>query len=247
VKDRYYFGRSLTREVDYFAFPRTGSDFFGYCTEGLFDLVSHAHADLDHAEAIDRQREIEPAVLYALGLREDGAAFCPVQFNTLTFGRHASPVSGEHPVVILIRHPIDTAYSLHRVSEARWQRGREIGDLSRWIEGQLAEYEAFYRRAFEVLEGKGTQGLLVRFEELVASAAPLERLVSMLGVTPKLSPKFVHWMLRFERFARPDVERSFYRGGHDRRWMEDEAWRRALEEVEAVPAFGYDVTADAAS
>ena len=38
-KDKYFFGTRLARQLDYYAFLRTGSHFLWNCFTGLFDLV----------------------------------------------------------------------------------------------------------------------------------------------------------------------------------------------------------------
>ena len=240
AKGQYFFGRRLTREVDFFAFPRTGSHLFRYCTQGLFDLVAFEHGDLEHAEAISRQEELEPSALYALDLREDGVPFSPVRFNARVTGRHGVPVARAHPVVVLIRDPLATVYSLYRVTTTRWRADRPIADVPGWIAGELGAYAAFYDEAFGVLESRGDEGLLVRYESLVASAEPLEALVRLVGVTPKLRPAFVRWVTDFDRFVRPG-ERTFYRAGDDAAWRRDEAFAAAVGAATApdLSRFGY--------
>jgi hypothetical protein len=239
-KAQYYFGRRLARQVDYFAFPRTGSHFLRYCTQGLFDLVAFEHPDLEHEEALSRQAELDPCALYALDLREDGVPFAPVQINAQVTGRHGAPKEGGERVLVLIRDPMSTVYSLHRVMTTRWKPERRIGDLPAWIGGQLEQYGAFYSKAFDVIRASGSRGMLIRYEELVESSEPLEQLVALVGVAPKLTPAFVHWATRFDRFVR-EGERTFYRAGDNDAWRRDEAWCEALARAPRpdLSAFGY--------
>lgn len=240
MKDQYYFGRSLTPQIDYFAFPRTGSHFFRHCTAGLYDLVAFPGPALEKPEAIDRQRELEPEVLYALDLREDGAPFAPVAFNTRATGQHGLPARGSNPVVILIRDPIATVYSYFKVAQHRWDRAGEMTDPVRWVRLRLDSYHKFYVQAWQVLEAHPAETQLVRFERLVASPEQLEELVKFIGVRPKLRPSFVHWLTRFSRMT-VSGDRSFYAHGTNDAWREDSEWLGVLKEV-AVPdcsQFGY--------
>jgi len=241
-KPWYHFARTLTRRVVYFAFPRTGSHFFRYCTQGLFDLVALPHKDLEHAEAVDRQRELNPDALYALDLREDGVPFSPVLFDGQAAGRHGEPFDTGEPTVVLIRHPIAAVYSQWRVAPARWGH-RVPADPVAWITDRLDAYARFYEGARRLLENAPERSLLIRYESLVASPEPLEALVRLVGVRPKLSPRFVHAVTRFESFVRPDLERTFYREGTDESWKGDEAWlaHLARARIPDLQRFGYHV------
>ncbi len=234
IKDRYFFGRTPAIRVDMFAFPRTGSHFFRYCTQGLFDLVAIPGAAIDNAEAIDRQKELNPDVLYALDLREDGVPFQPVWFNTTASGQHGLPIAGDAPIVILTREPIATVYSYLRVHRDRPSFGGIHGDTRTWIEHTFREYHAFLSRAEEVLRAH-TRSLVVRFEQLRDSPTPLRRLVDLVGVRPKLRPEFVHTLTRFESIVRGG-DRTFYRAGSDLAWKDDAEFVRTLEAV-PVPNF----------
>src|SRR5579875_3878036 len=55
-RDQYYFG-TLIKQIDVFAFPRTGSHLSAYCFNGLFDSVSLLPEALRTSpEPISRQR-----------------------------------------------------------------------------------------------------------------------------------------------------------------------------------------------
>ena len=199
MKDRYYFG-TLARQVDCFAFPRTGSHFFNYCCSGLFDLVALPTPGIDNPEAISRQRELDPDVLAALAARADGVAYQPVVVNHRATGQHGQPARGEHPVVVLIRDPMATVYSYYKAATSRWGDGGRIKDVGGWAAEKLERYRAFYTCALEVIASGPS--LLIRFEDLVEGPGPLRRLVELVGATPKLSPELVHRLTRFDTITR---------------------------------------------
>ena len=236
MKSLYHFGE-LVREIDYFAFPRTGSHFFRYCTSGLFDIVSRTHAHIANPEAIDRQQEINPQVLYGLDLREPGVPFQPIWINTVPNGVHGRPIDGSNPVIVVIRNPVATAYSLYRVHRDRWHGVPSIDSQVsvEWLSQTLQEYSAFYNAAFDLLDSLGDRGLLIRYEDLVATADPLHRLVQFCGVKPKLQPDFVHFLTRFDLFAKPG-DRTFYRAGDNEAWRRDQVWMEILGRL-SVPDF----------
>jgi len=242
VKPWYQFGRTLTKRIAYFAFPRTGSHLFRYCTQGLFDLVALPHADLQHEEAVDRQRELDPRTLYALDLREDGVPYQPVLFDGQANGRHGVPTDTGAPTVLLIRHPIAAVYSLWNVQRDRWGVATPR-DLSSWIASQLEQYERFYAEGWRLLDAAPQRTLLIRFEAMLASPEPMERLVELVGVRPKLSPEFVHSLTRFDTLVRGDVERTFFRAGTDKAWERDAAWVSSLAQarIPDLERFGYRV------
>jgi hypothetical protein len=143
---------------------------------------------------------------------------------------HGRPRLGEKPILILIRDPMATLFSLYKVLRARW--GQTEG-LWPWLPNALAEYVAFYTDAFDLLESSPGRVLLVRYEDLVRDAGALERVVRFVGHRPKLRPEFVHHVMRFENFARSG-DRTFYRSGRNDAWIEDpefcEAVRRLPDE-----------------
>jgi hypothetical protein len=137
----YHFGHLVT-EIDFFSYPRTGAHFLHYCLSGLFDLISLPHPYLKHAEAIDRQQELNADVLYALGLREAGLPFRPVYFNTHRTGMHGLPAEADGSILVLTRDPIATAYSRFRVDRERWGG---VADLTpKWLSNELRGYSTFY-------------------------------------------------------------------------------------------------------
>ncbi|MBE7212817.1 MAG: hypothetical protein INR65_17530 [Gluconacetobacter diazotrophicus] len=244
LRDKYLAGRTLTEELHYFSFPRTGSHFFVHCLNGLFDLITLPHEHLDNAEAISRQTELNPAALYALDLREEGAVYQPLFLNASAarHGPHGRPFAGERRSLILIRHPLPTLYSFYRVNRDRWGGGTT--DLTAWLDAQLAAYEDYYSAAFEALSAMAGRALLVRYEELTAGAAALEEVVRFVGLKPKLSPEFVHWITGFERFARaetPDAPRTFYRAADPLAYAADPVWRELAAGLDPArwQRFGY--------
>lgn len=222
MKEKYYFGKSLLREFDFFAFPRTGSHFFFYCLSGLFDLVTHPHGDLDNEEAISRQQEINPFVLYALELREDGIPYQPVCFNSLSDGVHGSVKYNNHKFIVLIREPISVVYSLYRVNTSRW--GQQIDDLHKWVQQKFEEYNRFYTAAFNEIKTYPHEFLLMRYEDLLKNSDALKKLVEFVDLKPKLSPDFVCSLTNFETFVK-DTNRTFYREGGYEAWRKDKCWQ----------------------
>lgn len=237
----YSFGRTPTVRIDAFAFPRTGSHLFRYCTRGLFDVVAPPAPAARDAEAAARADELDPGALYALDLREDGTPFTPVWIDMAPRGRHADPDITPHPTVILAREPMATVYSLWRVGFGRW--GWEPPrDPRAWAARKLERYRRFLDHAHRVLGAKGDGALLLRFEELAADdAAPaLARLAAFVGVRPKLSPAFVARATRFSSMVKPGA-RTFYRAGSNGAWREDEAWQGIVRGLESpsFADFGY--------
>lgn len=222
MKEKYYFGKSLIKEVDFFAFPRTGSHYFCYCLSGLFDLVGYPNEFIDNAEAISRQNEINPMVLYALELREDGVPYQPAFFNTLSFGVHAKPKFRGRKFIVLIRNPIAVAYSYYRVVTSRW--GGNVSDIKEWVKEQFCEYIDFYNTAFDEIKQNPSESILVSYENLLRDSNEMIRLVDFVGLRPKLSPEFVYTITKFETFASNDVDRTFYREGKSDAWKRDLSW-----------------------
>ncbi|MFN0132681.1 MAG: hypothetical protein ACKVW3_09160 [Phycisphaerales bacterium] len=238
MKDQYFFGRTLARQIDFFAFPRTGSHFLRYCTQGLFDLVALPQPGTDEPEAVDRQRELQPLALYALDLREDGVPLSPVWFNARAAGRHGTPAKADAPALILIREPIATVYSFYRAATSRW--GTTIDAPAAWLQDKFNRYTDFYRAGLAITAEHPQHSLLLRFEDLVESPAALERLVAFVGVRPKLAPAFVHAATRFDAMVAPGA-RSFYRAGDNTAWRADPDFCRILERVQLPDSseFGY--------
>ncbi len=235
-KPRYYFGRTPAIRVDMFAYPRTGSHYFRYCTQGLFDLVAIPGAAADDREAISRQSELDPHVLYALDLREDGVPFQPVWFHTTPNGQHGLPVKSEAPCVILTREPIATAYSYWRVSRDRDGFGSRVsGDAGAWIGSVLGGYHQFLTHAARVRREHPEGTLVIQYERLRESPEPLRSLVELLRVRPKLRPEFVHRLTRFDEIVRPG-ERTFYRAGDNDAWRRDGEFAGLLGSI-AMPDF----------
>lgn len=248
MKPRYYFGRVPAKRIDFFAFPRTGSHFFNYSCEGLFDLVWFPTPGIDRPEVVERQRELDAGSLYALGLREDGVPYAPVHFDHVANGQHGRPLKGDSPVVLFIRDPIATVYSYYNAATTRWGMGERMGDPASWVSDKFQRFAAFYRHAFAVLADHPDQTLLLRFEDLVAGPEALGRLVDFVGVRPKLSPAFVHGATRFDTIVRPGA-RTFYRAGNNSAWRADAVWRSILDRI-VLPnfsVFGYPAAHEASA
>lgn len=229
MKEQYFFGRTLAKQIDFFAFPRTGSHFFRYCTVGLFDLVALPQPSTDDPEAIDRQRELDPLALYILDLREDGVPYVPVCFNARANGQHGIPVLGDCPAVVLMRDPMPTLYSFYRVARDRW--GERIDRPAAWVRAKAKRYAEFYDAGLAIAAANPGRVLVLRYEDLAASPEALRRLVDFVGVRPKLRPELVHEVTRFERFARPGA-RTFYRAGDNDAWRSDADWAAILKEAD---------------
>jgi hypothetical protein len=235
-KGQYYFG-SLLKEIDVFAFPRTGSHFLAYCFAGLFDSVSLLpEVHRTSHEAISRQDEIRAQALYALDLREAGAPFQPVWLNPLIGGVHGIPVQSGNLALLLIRDPIATAFSAWR---ARHRLGFTL-ETSKDLNDHLDRYETFYDAGLELAKIPGERILLVRYELLTAEFNTLERIVEFVELKPKLTPQFVHWITKFDNFVN-NGERSFYREGDNHAWRKNDAWCRLLQGagIRDFSRFGY--------
>jgi hypothetical protein len=235
--DTYHFGQ-LVPTVNVFAYPRTGSHFFFYCLSGLFDLVAFAHPHLNDAEAIDRERELNPEMLYLLGLHDPRVPRHPIYFNALTTGTHGFPAVSAFLTIVLIRDPIATAYSRYRVDRDRWGDATVL--TSDWLRSELFRYSDYYNQALNVLADQEERGLLVRWEDLVVGKEALERVVAFTKHTPKLKPSFVWSATRFENFVRSG-KRTFYRSGTNSAWQVDSEWVEVLSRVESpsFERFGY--------
>lgn len=223
--ESYHFGTRLARRCDYYAFPRTGSHYLWACLTGLVDLVFFPNEFVDHPEAKQRAEELNPYAYYALRLRDDGVPYQPVYINAAPQGVHGIPSPGAWPAIVLIRDPHPTIYSYYHTATERW--GAKVPDRVAWLRDAYRQYREFYDAALMLAESKPGHTLLVRFEELKAHAATLERLVSFIGVQPKLSTAFVHWWTDFDRIAQPGP-RTFYRGGNNAVWRNDAAWHSDL-------------------
>jgi hypothetical protein len=237
MKDSFYFG-SLVRQIDVFAFPRTGSHFLAYCFSGLFDLISILpKVHRLYPEAITRQDELRPDALYGLELREPGLTYQPVWLNSLAGGTpHAPPRKAESPLLLLVRDPIATVYSAWRAKE---RLGFAI-ETAGAIEERFRDYIRFYESGFSLLTQHPTDSLLVRYEDIITSSAALERIVEFVGVRPKLRPDFVASLTRFDNFVRPSP-RSFYREGRNGAWRDDSEWRKMISGLPDLDftSFGY--------
>lgn len=222
-RDEYSFG-SVLKEIDYYAFPRTGSHFLYYCMTGLFDLVSRLPEEFrKNPEAASRQNELRSEALYALELREPGAAFVPLWINTMKHGLHSLPEPGDNPILMLIRHPIAAAYSAWC---SRKRLGFEI-ETGEQLAKHLDWYEKFYDAATELVASKDTPALLIRYENLVSSLATLDVVVAFVGLRPKLAPQFIHWITQFDNFV-AQGKRTFYQTGDDAAWHESEEFLELL-------------------
>ncbi len=235
MKDRYYFARCPAKQVDCFAFPRTGSHLLNYCCQGLFDSVWFPTPGFENPEAIARQAEIDATALYALDLREDGVPFSPVHFNHRANGQHGLPVKGEPPALILIRDPVATLYSYYKAATTRWGMNERMGDHAGWVAEKLGSFSTYYRQGLSLVSEHPRAALLLRFEELSSGAEGLQRLVDFVGVRPKLSPDFVARIVRFDFFTRPG-HRTFYRAGDNDAWRRDAKWVSLMERLD-VPDF----------
>lgn len=236
--DGYYFGSTLAKRVDYFAFPRTGSHFLWTGFTGLFDLVFFPNQHVENAEAMQRSEELNPLAIYAMKLREEGVPFQPVYINASAQGLHGRPAMGDNPVIILIRNPHPTLYSWYHTATERW--GAQIDDVRGWLRDAYAHYAAFYDQALALRQSHPDRVHLIRFEDLKKDAGALRQAAEFVGVRPKLSPEFVFEWTRFDRMTRSG-QRSFYRVGDNAHWTTDASWRSHLSAVQpgSMQRFGY--------
>jgi len=239
--DGYYFGTTLAKRVDYFAFPRTGSHFLWTAFTGLFDLVFFPNQFVENPEAKQRREELNPLAIYAMKLREDGVPVQPVYINAAPQGVHGGPALGDYPVIVLIRHPHPTIYSWYHTATERWSA--QIDDLRAWQQDAYRQYVDFYDRALSLKQRHPERVHLIRFEDLKKEPGVLAEVAAFVGVRPKLSPEFVFEWTRFDRMTRPGP-RTFYRVGNNAHWQSDAAWN---EHLNALPPgdfsrFGYGAT-----
>lgn len=236
--DGYYFGSTLAKRVDYFAFPRTGSHFLWTSFTGLFDLVFFANQFVDNPEARQRNDELNPLATYAMKLREDGVPIQPVYINAAPNGVHGGPVLGPDPAIILIRSPHPTIYSWYHTATERWSA--QIDDIPAWMRDAYAGYARFYDTAFDLARTHPDRVHLIRFEDLKNSPTPLAQVAAFIGVRPKLSPEFVFEWTRFDRMTR-EGKRTFYRTGDNATWRTDPVWNDHLRRVNPgdFTRFGY--------
>ena len=239
-EEKYFFGTRLACRLDYYAFLRSGSHFLWNCFTGLFDLVFFENEFVNDEEAKQRQEELEPMALYALKLRSDTVPFQPVCINAAPNGLHGLPQDGPNPIIILIRDPYASIYSLYLTACDRW--GLKIDDTVTWMKENFTLYREFYDKAFQLYEDNQDKVLIVRFEALKAKHLELQKIVDFVGVTPKLKSEYVFWWTRFERIVK-DGERTFYRSGNNDSWKKDEPWRNALEKAKVgdFSNFGYSL------
>jgi hypothetical protein len=232
----YHFGVRLAGELDYFAFPRTGSHFLWYCFTGLFDLVFFPTPYTNQPEPRQRREELDPMALQALELRTDGAGYHPLHIRHDANGLHGAPVDGGRAMILLVRDPRAVLYSYYHTAVERW--GAQIPDPVAWLHEQSAAYRRFYDVAWQLRDAAPERVLLLRYEELRRDAEALRRVVAFVGVPPKLPPEFVFWCCQFERFTRPGP-RTFFRQGDDQAWRRDAVWRERLETLGDFSRYGY--------
>ncbi len=238
IEKAYTFGSTIAKKLDYFAFPRTGSHYLWACFTGLFDLVFYENEYTYLPEAIQRFEELNPLSCYSLKLRQDGVPFQPVCIEAKPNGLHGEPCPSNTPAIILIRNPHSTIYSLFKTAKDRWNYKNEESKNS--IQEQYDKYREFYKAAFEISFSNKHPSLIVRYEELIGSQEPLEKIVEFIGVTPKLNCEFVRHWTDFERMTN-DGKRTFYRQGDDQAWEKDPEWRDLVlgAEVGKFDEFGY--------
>jgi hypothetical protein len=241
IRDRVLQCRRSAEEIHLFAYPRVGSHFLVYCLHGLYDLIIFPSSKSDNPEVSAREQELDPHALYALELREDGAAHRPIWVNATPNGIHGMPVASTNRKLILIREPQATIYSLYRVNRDRWGaslNGR--AEAVAWINERLTEYHNFYQRAFTVRDSDPTQTCLVRYEDLLSSPETLKTVVAFIGKPTKLSPEFVFWVTNFDRFALTDKQRTFYRTGKNTACSDDLLWQDLRASIAANRWAGFD-------
>jgi hypothetical protein len=242
VRDRVLQIRTSTEEIHLYAYPRTGSHFLIYCLRGLYDLITFEQPQDHNSEATAREQELDPHALYALELREDGAAHQPIWLNATPNGVHGLPVLSTNRRIIVIREPQATIYSLYRVNRDRWNgQVKGLAESALWIEESLARYHDFYQRAFAIKDTDPTRTCLVRYEELSASPMALAALAAFIERPTKLSAEFVFWATSFGRFTLARAERTFYPAGDDAAYRSDRLWERLCSSIDPIRwnGFGY--------
>ncbi len=223
--ESYYFGNRIAVRCDYYAFPRTGSHYLWACLTGLLDLVFFPNDFVNNPETCQRAEELNPQIFYGLRLRQDGIPFQPVYLDSTPQGVHGIPTASHWPVLILIRDPHPTIYSWYHTATERW--GVKINDRRVWIQDTYAQYRKFYDAALMLVNKNDPRTHLIRFEDLKNSPNALQQIISFIGVEPKLSPEFVHYLTEFERMTKPGF-RTFYRTGNNSCWRDDLDWYQDL-------------------
>ena len=217
--DQYLVGAQL-KELDYYAFPRTGSHLLYYSLTGLFDLVTKLPEEIrTNPEAASRKFELSEEAVYSLQLREPDAAVAPLLLNTMRHGLHGLPEPGDNAILMLIRNPLAATFSA-------WCTRRRLGfdlDTGAQLAKHLDRYEQFYDAAIQLVASQDTPALLIRYENLVSPFAfrDLDAIAKFVGLQPKLSPRFVAWVTRFDRFVARE-NRGFYRAGDNTAWRGNE-------------------------
>ena len=244
IRDRVLQSRTLTEEIHLFAYPRVGSHFLAYCLHGLYDLVALESTRSDNPEVTAREQELDPHALYALELREDGAAYQPLWVNAIANGVHGMPVSSPNRSIILIREPQATIYSLYRVNRDRWGGSSDAAapaEAAAWIDQRLTDYHDFYQRAFSIRGTDPTRICLVRYEDLSGSPKALADVTAFIGKPTKLSPEFVFWVTSFGRFALAGPDRTFFRTGNNSAYIDDSLWQALSASIDPIrwTGFGY--------
>lgn len=223
------------KEFDYYAFPRTGSHFLMINLGGLFDLEVVRQGTLAQdnkrhlsKEERSRTRELRPFVLLLLKQRWPSWEKSPVRIYANPSGVYHSTIKARDlPILVMIRNPIATMYSLYNLFVSRFKY--KVGDIRNFVEKNLDAYRKYYQPAFE-LQKEGHPLLMIRYEELLTSPAPMEKICKFLCVTPKLNPSIVFFMTRFKVITKIKY-RTFYRHGNN------QAWKRDLMFLEAVKPF----------
>ena len=231
---------------DYFAFPRTGSHYFGLCLQGLYrevlsecgDSVKWSHTRSQEEKT--RSNELRPLVLCLLKCGLSNRHLSSVRRNANPGGKlHEAPFYRGNKIVITIRHPYPTIHSLYKLLTERMRL--DIGNIETFIKDQLNAYTSYYGKA-AALQKDGAPVLFMRYEEMLQTKEPLAELCAFLQVEPKLPVGLVYFLTRF-RVITKMRKRTFYAFGNNDAWKADTRYVDALSSIAPtdLTSLGYSV------
>ena len=233
------FVNSYTKRIDYYAFPRVGSHYLFHIFSGLYDLVLLDSADFKTNKYLTRSKEINEIALYALRLGDlNLPRSAPIFINPNPNGIHGKPKDFGHPIICLTREPVASIYSLYRLKRDRFKEG--IDDVGLWISEKFKEYFEFYKCALSINEKSSSKFLFLKYEDICRSWQQLSEICDFIKESPKLDPKFVHYMTRFDNFVN-DENRTFYREADNAKWRNDKEFvtNLCLNDYPNLPGLDY--------
>lgn len=233
------FVNNYTKRIDYYAFPRVGSHYLFHIFSGLFELVLLDSDDFKTTEYLSRSKEIDEIAHYALRLVDlNVPRSSPIFIHPNPNGIHGEPHDFGNPIICLTREPVASIYSLYRLNRDRFNE--EIKDVGLWIRGKFKEYSEFYKCALSIEEKRSSKFLLLKYEDICKSWQQLSEICDFIEEFPKLDPKFVHHITKFDNFTKSE-NRTFYRDGDNTKWRNDEEFVKnlSLDDYPALAGLDY--------